>query len=186
MSHHYKSQCSQVYNYHRLLSWNKERGLHMDIYKAGSASSRKNFVKIATIGFFSPQVPTCCSCHIMGYAYLYPPLKKEAFSTKNKFKGEPIKSDDFFHAGDDDDFDDGFHEYISDDSGGGGGGDGFVGGFVPSASFPPIPNSLAGGFPKVSQVQADFTFCSLNEVRTSMYYYGIPVVCCMCFSCSEK
>ena len=33
MSHHYKSQCSQVYNYHRLLSWDQERGLHMDIYK---------------------------------------------------------------------------------------------------------------------------------------------------------
>ena len=33
VSHHYKSQCSQVYNYHRLLSWDKERGLHMDIYK---------------------------------------------------------------------------------------------------------------------------------------------------------
>jgi len=54
VSHHYKSQCSQVYNYHRLLSWDKERGLHMDIYK----------------------VPTCCSCHIMGYSYVYPPLKK--------------------------------------------------------------------------------------------------------------
>ena len=23
----------QVYNYHRLLSWDEERGLHMDIYK---------------------------------------------------------------------------------------------------------------------------------------------------------
>ena len=55
VSHHYKSQCSQVYNYHRLLSWDKERGLHMDIYK----------------------VPTCCSCHIMGYSYVYPPLKKQ-------------------------------------------------------------------------------------------------------------
>ena len=33
VSHHYKSQCSQVYNYHRLLSWDKTRGLHMDIYK---------------------------------------------------------------------------------------------------------------------------------------------------------
>ena len=54
VSHHYKSQCSQVYNYHRLLSWDKERGLHMDIYK----------------------VPTCCSCHIMGYSYVYPPLTK--------------------------------------------------------------------------------------------------------------
>jgi len=56
VSHHYKSQCSQVYNYHRLLSWDQERGLHMDIYK----------------------VPTCCSCHIMGYSYVYPPLKKGA------------------------------------------------------------------------------------------------------------
>jgi len=53
VSHHYKSQCSQVYNYHRLLSWDKARGLHMDIYK----------------------VPSCCSCHIMGYSYVYPPLK---------------------------------------------------------------------------------------------------------------
>ena len=56
VSHHYKSQCSQVYNYHRLLSWNKARGLHMDIYK----------------------VPTCCSCHIMGYSYVYPPLSTKA------------------------------------------------------------------------------------------------------------
>ena len=24
---------AQVYNYHRLLSWDEERGLHMDIYK---------------------------------------------------------------------------------------------------------------------------------------------------------
>ena len=53
VSHHYKSQCSQVYNYHRLLSGDKTRGLHIDIYK----------------------VPSCCSCHIMGYSYVYPPLK---------------------------------------------------------------------------------------------------------------
>ena len=33
VSHHYRSHCSQVYNYHRLLSWDKGRGLHMDIYK---------------------------------------------------------------------------------------------------------------------------------------------------------
>merc|ERR1719483_1729997 len=58
VSHHYKSQCSQVYNYHRLLSWDQERGLHMDIYK----------------------VPTCCSCHIMGYSYVYPPLKSGPFA----------------------------------------------------------------------------------------------------------
>ncbi|XP_043203371.1 uncharacterized protein LOC122371262 [Amphibalanus amphitrite] len=52
VSHHYKSQCSQVSNYHRLLSWDKQRGLHMDIFK----------------------VPVACSCHIQGYAYVYPPL----------------------------------------------------------------------------------------------------------------
>jgi len=58
VSHHYKSQCNQVYNYHRLLAWTQERGLHMDIFK----------------------VPTCCSCHVMGYSYVYPPL------SKNKYK----------------------------------------------------------------------------------------------------
>ena len=61
VSHHYKSQCSQIYNYHRLLSWSKERGLHMDIYK----------------------VPTCCSCHIMGYSYVYPPLGKGGSTAAN-------------------------------------------------------------------------------------------------------
>ena len=40
VSHHYKSQCSQVYNYHRLLSWDKGRGLHMDIYKVDIPVSR--------------------------------------------------------------------------------------------------------------------------------------------------
>ena len=39
VSHHYKSQCSQVYNYHRLLSWDKTRGLHMDIYKVRSSQN---------------------------------------------------------------------------------------------------------------------------------------------------
>ena len=28
--------------------------------------------------YSSLQVPTCCSCHIMGYSYVYPPLKKGA------------------------------------------------------------------------------------------------------------
>ena len=68
VSHHYKSQCSQVYNYHRLLSWDKERGLHMDIYK----------------------VPTCCSCHIMGYSYVYPPLKKASQSPAIHSKPKPF------------------------------------------------------------------------------------------------
>ena len=81
VSHHYKSQCSQVYNYHRLLSWDDSRGLHMDIYKV--------FFTKADLGldlggkfnsFLFQQVPSCCSCHIMGYSYVYPPLSKSASS----------------------------------------------------------------------------------------------------------
>ena len=34
------------------------------------------------------QVPTCCSCHIGGYAYMYPPLPKDA---KSKAKIAPKK-----------------------------------------------------------------------------------------------
>lgn len=68
VSHHYKSQCSQVYNYHRLLSWDKERGLHMDIYK----------------------VPTCCSCHIMGYSYVYPPLSSSAAAKTAAIDLQPL------------------------------------------------------------------------------------------------
>jgi hypothetical protein len=52
VSPHYKSHCIQVYNYHRLLSWDDKKGMHIDIYK----------------------IPVGCSCHIHGYAYLYPPL----------------------------------------------------------------------------------------------------------------
>lgn len=78
VSHHYKSQCSQVYNYHRLLSWTKDRGLHMDIFK----------------------VPTCCSCHIMGYSYVYPPLRQGSKSrpipsTTNTFKPSQSLDDGF-------------------------------------------------------------------------------------------
>ncbi|KAK8376437.1 hypothetical protein O3P69_009826 [Scylla paramamosain] len=64
VSHHYRATCNQVYNYHRLLSWEDGRGLHMDIFK----------------------VPTCCSCHIQGYAYIFPPLSRHqntAFSDLN-------------------------------------------------------------------------------------------------------
>ncbi|XP_055912625.1 neurotrophin 1 [Eupeodes corollae] len=52
LSHNYRSRCSQVYNYHRLLSWDKTRGLHVDIFK----------------------VPSCCSCHVDGYRETFPPL----------------------------------------------------------------------------------------------------------------
>ncbi|XP_039294454.1 uncharacterized protein LOC111047194 [Nilaparvata lugens] len=37
-----RSECMQVYNYHRLLTWDQSTGLAMDMFK----------------------VPTCCSCHI--------------------------------------------------------------------------------------------------------------------------
>ncbi|PSN36413.1 hypothetical protein C0J52_25455 [Blattella germanica] len=46
-----QSECSQVYNYHRLLTWDQAKGLHMDIFK----------------------VPTCCSCHVQGYSFNFPP-----------------------------------------------------------------------------------------------------------------
>lgn len=54
MSENYKSRCSQVYNYHRLLSWDSNRGLHVDIFK----------------------VPTCCSCQVDGYRETFPPLSQ--------------------------------------------------------------------------------------------------------------
>ncbi|XP_011183852.1 neurotrophin 1 isoform X2 [Zeugodacus cucurbitae] len=50
LSHNYRSRCTQVYNYHRLLSWDKSRGLHVDIFK----------------------VPTCCSCQIDGFRQHFP------------------------------------------------------------------------------------------------------------------
>ncbi|CAG0882067.1 unnamed protein product [Cyprideis torosa] len=45
--HHYKSQCAQIYNYQRLLTWDETNGLHMDIFK----------------------IPVACSCHIQGYTF---------------------------------------------------------------------------------------------------------------------
>ncbi|CAH1401014.1 unnamed protein product [Nezara viridula] len=40
-----ESQCVQVYNYHRLLTWDEKNGLTVDVFK----------------------VPTCCSCRVLGY-----------------------------------------------------------------------------------------------------------------------
>ncbi|XP_023316520.1 neurotrophin 1 [Trichogramma pretiosum] len=51
ISENYRSTCMQVYNYHRLLTWDSKLGLHMDIFK----------------------VPTCCSCHVQGYTDIFPP-----------------------------------------------------------------------------------------------------------------
>lgn len=42
---HFRTACTQVYNYHRLLAWDSEKGLHTDVFK----------------------VPTCCTCHVLGY-----------------------------------------------------------------------------------------------------------------------
>ncbi|XP_050334479.1 neurotrophin 1 isoform X1 [Bactrocera neohumeralis] len=50
LAHSYRSHCTQVYNYHRLLSWDRTRGLHVDIFK----------------------VPTCCSCEIDGLRHHFP------------------------------------------------------------------------------------------------------------------
>lgn len=52
LTDNFRSRCIQIFNYHRLLSWDKTRGLHVDIFK----------------------VPTCCSCHIDGYREAFPPL----------------------------------------------------------------------------------------------------------------
>uniref|UniRef100_A0A1B0CQB6 Uncharacterized protein n=1 Tax=Lutzomyia longipalpis TaxID=7200 RepID=A0A1B0CQB6_LUTLO len=52
LTENFRSRCIQVFNYHRLLSWDNTRGLHVDIFK----------------------VPTCCSCRIDGYRDAYPPL----------------------------------------------------------------------------------------------------------------
>lgn len=55
ISENYRSSCVQVYNYHRLLTWDNKLGLHMDIFK----------------------IPTCCSCHVHGYAELFPPHQND-------------------------------------------------------------------------------------------------------------
>ncbi|XP_052859636.1 neurotrophin 1 [Anopheles cruzii] len=52
LTDNFRSRCVQIYNYHRLLSWDAARGLHVDIFK----------------------VPTCCNCHIDGYRETFPPL----------------------------------------------------------------------------------------------------------------
>ncbi|KAF7402311.1 hypothetical protein HZH66_004578 [Vespula vulgaris] len=66
ISENYRSSCVQVYNYHRLLTWDSKLGLHMDIFK----------------------VPTCCSCHVHGYSEIFPPHEKDPPpKPKEKFPG---------------------------------------------------------------------------------------------------
>uniref|UniRef100_W8BPS3 Protein spaetzle n=1 Tax=Ceratitis capitata TaxID=7213 RepID=W8BPS3_CERCA len=70
LSKAYHSQCAQIYNYHRLLSWDQMRGLHVDIFK----------------------VPTCCSCQLVAYSSLAdtksrdftPSLNADVYSTINE------------------------------------------------------------------------------------------------------
>ncbi|XP_070492248.1 neurotrophin 1 [Chironomus tepperi] len=72
LTENFESQCTQVYNYHRLLSWDNARGLHVDIFK----------------------VPTCCSCHLVGYKEAFPPLA----SPSNSLGGKRHKYHDFESA----------------------------------------------------------------------------------------
>ncbi|KPI98088.1 hypothetical protein RR46_11209 [Papilio xuthus] len=69
LTDNFKSKCVQVYNYHRLLTWDQQNGLHMDIFK----------------------VPTCCSCHIEGYSVSFPPLGHRIHETSSEhFPGEDL------------------------------------------------------------------------------------------------
>ncbi|KAG5309005.1 SPZ protein, partial [Acromyrmex insinuator] len=80
ISENYRSSCVQIYNYHRLLTWDQKLGLHMDIFK----------------------VPTCCSCHVHGYAEIFPPHQKDP-PTKPK---ESFPGADFATIDQKDDFQD--------------------------------------------------------------------------------
>lgn len=74
LTENFESSCTQVYNYHRLLSWDNTRGLHVDIFK----------------------VPTCCSCHLVGYKEAFPPLASPSNSIQSvPSKHRPIDVDAF-------------------------------------------------------------------------------------------
>ncbi|XP_061390430.1 mucin-2-like [Musca vetustissima] len=84
LSSTYKSYCSQVYNYHRLLSWDKTRGLHVDIFK----------------------VPTCCSCQINGmrqqqFAAALGTFTKKDFTPVAPKPQEPYRTESFDYTEDD-------------------------------------------------------------------------------------
>lgn len=78
LTENFDSSCTQVYNYHRLLSWDNTRGLHVDIFK----------------------VPTCCSCHLNGYKEAFPPLAQPSNSISNAInnKFRPTDLDAFNSA----------------------------------------------------------------------------------------
>ncbi|XP_032689276.1 uncharacterized protein LOC116852751 isoform X2 [Odontomachus brunneus] len=73
ISENYRSSCVQIYNYHRLLTWDQKLGLHMDIFK----------------------VPTCCSCHVHGYSEIFPPHQKDPpIKPKETFPGADFAIND--------------------------------------------------------------------------------------------
>ncbi|XP_023245440.1 neurotrophin 1 [Copidosoma floridanum] len=73
ISENYRSSCAQVYNYHRLLTWDAKLGLHMDIFK----------------------VPTCCTCHVHGYADLFPPHQTDPpLKSQEPFPGADFATSD--------------------------------------------------------------------------------------------
>ncbi|XP_037932969.1 neurotrophin 1-like [Teleopsis dalmanni] len=91
LAHNYRSHCAQVYNYHRLLSWDKTRGLHVDIFK----------------------VPTCCSCQIDGYRQQFPPLEQsKAKEYQTSYHNEPYSTiNDDLDYNEEDDEDDLSYQY---------------------------------------------------------------------------
>jgi Spaetzle len=76
LTENFESSCTQVYNYHRLLSWDNTRGLHVDIFK----------------------VPTCCSCHLVGYKEAFPPLASPSNSINNVSKKKRPQDFDAFSS----------------------------------------------------------------------------------------
>ncbi|XP_076753938.1 neurotrophin 1 isoform X2 [Xylocopa sonorina] len=73
ISENYRSSCVQVYNYHRLLTWDNKLGLHMDIFK----------------------VPSCCSCHVHGYSDIFPPHQNDPPPrVKESFPGSDFVTND--------------------------------------------------------------------------------------------
>lgn len=76
LTENFESSCTQVYNYHRLLSWDNERGLHVDIFK----------------------VPTCCSCHLVGYKEAFPPLSQPSNSLTNSNTRKGVNNFDSFSS----------------------------------------------------------------------------------------
>ncbi|XP_046664699.1 neurotrophin 1 [Homalodisca vitripennis] len=67
LADNFKSECTQVYNYHRLLTWDQKSGLSMDIFK----------------------VPTCCSCHV--HSTPYPFLPTQTMSESVRMPSQPVE-----------------------------------------------------------------------------------------------